>query len=297
MDRDGRGLRRAKQGGTETSLTIGVHYPGSLNAARWGFGPDTPEGHHVLTADLTGGDYRAVTMPIGYNCHQGLLIPEDDYRKLVRQYANSIRMHVSRESFDRNERPISDERRRRTPQPEDYSINTDNLSDDFHDLYAEESYVSYGLQPADDIMFFMVPAGRAVGSGVRALARRAAPVAEEASASLTSNLPAVRPAYPPDNGAVPGTRYDDVLHIGSVVDRYGDARGRFVSPLGTALEARALPPWQDMTYNQYVVLRPLSVQSSGIMPWFGQAGLGTQHMLPMSIEKLVRFGLLQNVGP
>ena len=38
------------------------------------------------------------------------------------------------------------------------------------------------------------------------------------------------------------------------------------------------------------------VKSGGIAPWFGQPGGGTQHLMPMSIEDLLKGGFIEPIG-
>jgi filamentous hemagglutinin len=58
-------------------------------------------------------------------------------------------------------------------------------------------------------------------------------------------------------------------------------RGSYLSPVGTPLTERALAPgsFADM-YNQYVVLKPFTVERSSVAPAFGEFGNGIQYKIP-----------------
>jgi len=56
---------------------------------------------------------------------------------------------------------------------------------------------------------------------------------------------------------------------------------------------RALPPYSDTTIlNTYNVLKPFEVQAGTISPAFGQPGLGTQYLSPVSAEVLLKWGII-----
>lgn len=107
-------------------------------------------------------------------------------------------------------------------------------------------------------------------------------------------LPALSP-WPPNAGAIPGTTTRRFLMPGEEVDRYGFSGGTYVSPVGTPLEARALRPGTEtrVPYNSYTVKKPIEVNESGIMPWFGKPGLGTQYELPVPVKTLLKRGFLE----
>jgi Tuberculosis necrotizing toxin/Possible hemagglutinin (DUF637) len=117
--------------------------------------------------------------------------------------------------------------------------------------------------------------------------------------------------YPPNNGAVPGTNFETTLPVGAKLDRYGGTtdRSTFLAPAGTQFEQRALPASTNMSiHDQYVVLKPLPVEQSNTMPWFGQQGMGVQFNTdagglvlnngkPATITNLVEGGYLKKVSP
>ncbi|WP_161546294.1 TNT domain-containing protein [Pectobacterium parmentieri] len=102
--------------------------------------------------------------------------------------------------------------------------------------------------------------------------------------------------WPPNNGAFGKTEIIR-LEPGSLVDRYGYPGGRYLSPAGTPYSMRALPPGTDSKpYTIYEVIKPISnVQESKIAPWFGEMGLGTQYLLPDSVQSYIDSGHLREV--
>lgn len=93
-------------------------------------------------------------------------------------------------------------------------------------------------------------------------------------------------------------RHPVVLPVGEVIDRFGPPVGRFTSPPGVSYPERALPPTNlDNGYHQYEVIRPLPVWRGPIAPQMGEAGLGTQHYLPVSVQALIAGGYLREVPP
>ncbi|MFC0625332.1 TNT domain-containing protein [Kribbella deserti] len=105
------------------------------------------------------------------------------------------------------------------------------------------------------------------------------------------------------------------LRPGQLVDRYGSEFGQFLAPIGTPYTARAIPPQSLVStpagycnYRAYKVLKPFTVDSGPIAPWFEQTGYGWQYVLkssnipgapsPLTIKWLLENGYLQRViGP
>jgi RHS repeat-associated protein len=104
------------------------------------------------------------------------------------------------------------------------------------------------------------------------------------------------PAHPfdfPANNGFLSTAVDETLKKGMFVDRYGEEVGKYVSPMGTPAEMRALPPGSlSKPYNVYMVAKPIRVKAGLISPAYGQSGLGTQYLLESSVGELVRSGAL-----
>ena len=96
----------------------------------------------------------------------------------------------------------------------------------------------------------------------------------------------------PDGGRLGGFSTRETLQPGSLIDRFGPNRGRFVSPAGTPFSARGLPP--ESANEQFVTLRvlqALDVEASIAAPAFG-GGLGVQFRLPASVQELLDAGVL-----
>ena len=116
-------------------------------------------------------------------------------------------------------------------------------------------------------------------------------------APRTTPSTAIEPmwAQAPNRGFLGGWSRPDTLKPGAVIDRYGGETGRFFSPQGTPLEARALPTGSG-PLNTYEVLKPLDVQGGIVAPAFGQPGLGVQYMTDLPVADLIEQGFLKPVG-
>lgn len=113
--------------------------------------------------------------------------------------------------------------------------------------------------------------------------------------------------YPPSDGFVLGPDEEPVawraeLVEGTLVDRFGGEKGKFVSPVATPYMQRSLPPSSldgaavagiETYYHVYRVIKPLLVTAGPVAPWFGQPGLGMQYVLQSSVGSLVRDGCLE----
>jgi filamentous hemagglutinin len=102
----------------------------------------------------------------------------------------------------------------------------------------------------------------------------------------------------PSNLGFEGSVTHEVLPVGTLLDRYGNPTGSFMSPYGLSYESRALPPGSMAGgYYVYEVVLPLPVKSGSIAPAFGQPGGGTQ-LLPdfptrVNVEWLINEGYLK----
>jgi hypothetical protein len=120
--------------------------------------------------------------------------------------------------------------------------------------------------------------------------------AKGADAAATTAGKELTTYYPPNRGFL-GHPSKQTLEAGTRIDRYGREGGTFVSPEGSPLEMRALPPGAgDRPYNVYEVVNPVKVDAGTVAPWFGQLGLGTQYELPASVAELIEQGVLKAVG-
>ena len=113
----------------------------------------------------------------------------------------------------------------------------------------------------------------------------------------SSNCTELVPYYPANNGAVPGTEKKIYLMAGDKIDRFGGKKGKFFSPTGTPMEMRALPYDADLSqYRQFEVVKPCEVEASTIAPAFGNIGLGTQYRSSVSVDVLLKKGIIKQVG-
>jgi hypothetical protein len=102
--------------------------------------------------------------------------------------------------------------------------------------------------------------------------------------------------WPPNSGFA-GTPVDDVLEVGTRIDRYGRPSGSFVSPQDTPYSARSLAPGTDpASLRAYEVIKPIEgVRTGQVAPWFDEVGLGVQHKLPKSVQWLLDNGYLRKL--
>ncbi|MDQ3405182.1 MAG: TNT domain-containing protein [Actinomycetota bacterium] len=111
--------------------------------------------------------------------------------------------------------------------------------------------------------------------------------------------------WPPHDGAVPGSQRDVTLPTGTVLDRFGGERGRFLSPLaadGTPYHYRERAIFPDNAqagYHVYVVADPggLRGELADVAPALGQSGGGRQFTLTpdSNVEQLLAEGVLREV--
>lgn len=105
------------------------------------------------------------------------------------------------------------------------------------------------------------------------------------------------------------------LLAGNRVDRYGSEFGQYLAPAGSSYGSRSIPPQSLVStpaaycnYRSYLVLKPFTVDSGPIAPWFGQPGRGRQFQLkaehvpgapsPLTVAWLLDNGYLHRViGP
>ena len=100
----------------------------------------------------------------------------------------------------------------------------------------------------------------------------------------------------PENNGFHSPPIQTSLEPGTLVDRYGHERGRYLSPAGTPFEQRAIPVESlDTPYTVYRVVKTLPVQAGPIEPWFGQPGMGTQYLVEDSVSDLINKGYLERV--
>jgi hypothetical protein len=91
-------------------------------------------------------------------------------------------------------------------------------------------------------------------------------------------------------------RHPVVLERGTVIDRFGDPNGRYLSPAGTPFDDRAIPGDSlDKGYHRYEVVREIPAWMGGIAPAMGFPGGGIQYLSPHSVEDLVLAGYLKEI--
>lgn len=100
-----------------------------------------------------------------------------------------------------------------------------------------------------------------------------------------------KPIYPPNNGAV-GKEEKVILPKGTVISRYGGNAGKYASPEGTAMEARALSKQtrEQNDLHTFVLEKDVECLQSEVAPWFGQEGRGVQYRLQSTIESMLKRG-------
>ena len=63
------------------------------------------------------------------------------------------------------------------------------------------------------------------------------------------------------------------------------------------MEMRALPYGTDLSnYHQYEVIKPFEVEKSIIAPAFDNIGLGIQYRSPVSVDTLLKRGIIRKLG-
>ena len=110
--------------------------------------------------------------------------------------------------------------------------------------------------------------------------------------------------YPPNGGFI--RKYSTVLRPPSKIDRYGGKiengifkdTGKYFADAGTSFEERALDAstlTNGSHYKVYEIVKPIKVEAGEAIPWFGQAGKGTQYFIKDGVEELVKKGYIKEV--
>jgi hypothetical protein len=85
------------------------------------------------------------------------------------------------------------------------------------------------------------------------------------------------------------------LDPGTLIDHFGDERGRFVSPANVAFEGRSLPRGTErLPYNLYKVTLSVRALAGIATAAFNMRG---GNLLPASVEDLVAEGVITRVDP
>ena len=125
-----------------------------------------------------------------------------------------------------------------------------------------------------------------------------AAIGQSTLAAKSTATTSVAPFYPPKQGFT-GETTSRFLYTGERIDRYGgSASSRFLSPASTPLEARALPPGTAaLPLRSFEVVKPFQVESGIVAPYFEDIGLGTQYRTPITLDILLKKGILKEVTP
>ncbi len=100
--------------------------------------------------------------------------------------------------------------------------------------------------------------------------------------------------YYPENLGFKGEVREAVVPVNTIIDRYGDKGGAFLSSPDSSFSERALPPGDGKReYHKYKVIKPLPVIEGKIESAFGKNGGGKQ-MLPNLDERVNVKWLLDN---
>jgi hypothetical protein len=98
----------------------------------------------------------------------------------------------------------------------------------------------------------------------------------------------------PGNLGFEGKPTENIIPVGTVVDRFGSEKGSFMSDPSSTFSERALGPGDGVReYHKYKVLKPLPVIEGEIAPAFGKEGGGKQ-MLPNLDERVNVKWLIEN---
>ncbi|WP_020668134.1 TNT domain-containing protein [Amycolatopsis nigrescens] len=88
----------------------------------------------------------------------------------------------------------------------------------------------------------------------------------------------------------------EMLAEGTLLDRFGDVRGRVFAPAGTPFAQRSLPPsHREAGYRKYRVLREVPMWRAISAAWFGQPGGGVRYRAVYTADELVSMGYLADV--
>lgn len=102
--------------------------------------------------------------------------------------------------------------------------------------------------------------------------------------------------YWPSNSGFLNSPEGKYLMPGELIDRFGFEGGKFFSPKGTPFEMRGLPSHtRQRSYNIYEVKKPFEVREGLSTPAFDSIGLGIQYESPITIDILIKRGIIERV--
>ncbi len=105
--------------------------------------------------------------------------------------------------------------------------------------------------------------------------------------------------FPPDGGALPGSSRAGVLRVGARIDRNGGSdASEFFAPVGTTLEARALPYGSRVqSVRTFEVLKEIPVTISEAAPAYDHSGGGPQYRTAFPLKQLLDERYLVELAP
>ena len=109
--------------------------------------------------------------------------------------------------------------------------------------------------------------------------------------AATRNLP-----WPDNAGFASSTK--QTVQPGKILDRYGDADGRFLGEPGATISERGMPQGaEEMPYRQYEVIKPFEsrVGPAAPVPEFNASGGAVQYLQEKTIDQLVEEGFLREI--
>jgi hypothetical protein len=99
--------------------------------------------------------------------------------------------------------------------------------------------------------------------------------------------------WPKNDGELENTGHDVQIPTGTVLTRFGEHHGKYVSQGHDALAERAIAPdalgsaQNNFDYHVYEVIQPIPARMATIAPWFEQPGMGTQYKVQTKIKDLI----------
>ncbi len=91
------------------------------------------------------------------------------------------------------------------------------------------------------------------------------------------------PIYPPNDGAL-NTPEKVVIKAGTILTRYGRAKGSFFGNERDSFAQRSLPRTTDVRqFHKFRVRKNMPAEEAIIAPWFGQPGGGIQYKISSEI--------------
>ncbi len=87
-----------------------------------------------------------------------------------------------------------------------------------------------------------------------------------------------------------------VLDQGSLIQRFGDTPGSYVSNIGSYYDSSLPYNRIGQIPNFYILNEPINVIGGPADPWFGQPSGGMQYLLPQTIQELLEAGIISVFG-